>query len=89
MGYAAVHKAINTRRHGRRILQVIYIGNLKLRRTQIFKGIRASENWQSVEKISKGWSEDSKYFVETKDKGALLLRVADIEHYDAKKILLF
>ncbi len=51
----------------------------------MFNDIKASENWQSVEKISKGWSEDTKYFIETKDKGALLLRVADIEHYDAKK----
>lgn len=38
-----------------------------------------------VEPIHKGWSDDKKYYVETKDGERLLLRVSDISAYDEKQ----
>ncbi len=51
----------------------------------MFEDIKNSTEWKSVEKVSKGWSSDSKYFIETIDGRLLLLRVSDMEQYDAKK----
>lgn len=42
-------------------------------------------NFVKVEPIHKGWSNDKKYYVETKDGERLLLRVSDISAYEAKK----
>lgn len=47
--------------------------------------IDSSRNWVSVEPISKGWSSDKKYFVQTVTGENLLLRLSDIEQYYAKK----
>lgn len=47
--------------------------------------IDSSIDWVSVEPVSKGWSSDKKYFVKTKTGQKLLLRLSDIEQYDAKK----
>jgi aminoglycoside phosphotransferase (APT) family kinase protein len=38
-----------------------------------------------IEPVNKGWSSDKKYQIETSDGKRLLLRVADISHYDRKK----
>jgi len=55
-----------------------------MRETMYF-GIESSVNWESVDSISKGWSSDRKYLVKTKEGEHLLLRLSDIEQYDAKK----
>lgn len=49
------------------------------------KFIKSSDEWKSVKRISKGWSSDEKYFIETGEGKYLLLRVADIGQYAAKK----
>ena len=47
--------------------------------------IKSSSSWLSCEKISKGWSSDEKYKIETQDGQALLLRISDISTFDNKK----
>ena len=51
----------------------------------MFQDIGSSKNWVSVEPLNKGWSSDEKYYIVTKEGEHLLLRVADIDAYDAKK----
>ena len=51
----------------------------------MYFGIDSSVNWVSVEPVSKGWSSDKKYFVKTDTGEDFLLRLSDIEQYDAKK----
>lgn len=43
------------------------------------------ESFAMVEPIHKGWSNDKKYYVETKSGEKLLLRVSDISAYEEKK----
>lgn len=40
---------------------------------------------EKCRKISKGWSSDVKYLITAEDDQKLLLRVSDVEQYDAKK----
>ena len=49
------------------------------------KDIPNFDNFVKVELIHKGWSNDKKYYVETKEGERRLLRVSDISAYDAKK----
>lgn len=42
-------------------------------------------NWEKITKINKGWSKDAKFLIETKAGDKLLLRLSDIERYEAKK----
>ena len=51
----------------------------------MFEDIKNSSDWQSVDKVSKGWSSDSKYFIKTKEGKMLLLRISDMEQYETKK----
>lgn len=51
----------------------------------MFEDIKDSCNWETVEKVSKGWSSDRKYLIKTKEGKLLLLRISDAEQYDAKK----
>ena len=51
----------------------------------MFLDIVSSRKWESVTAISKGWSSDAKYFVKTTSGELLLLRISDIEAYDAKR----
>lgn len=51
----------------------------------MFMDIVASENWKSVSEISKGWSSDKKYLVETNSGELQLLRISDVEVYESKK----
>lgn len=51
----------------------------------MFQDIKNSNNWETVEKVSKGWSSDSKYLIKTKDGKLLLLRISDAEQYNTKK----
>ena len=50
----------------------------------MFKDIKASVNWASVEPVTKGWSDDKKYLVTTKAGERLLLRISDASQYDLK-----
>jgi len=43
------------------------------------------DNFMKVEPISKGWSSDRKFYIETKNGDRLLLRVSDISVYDKKQ----
>ena len=49
------------------------------------KNEKKVSDWQSVDKVSKGWSSDSKYFIKTKEGKMLLLRISDMEQYETKK----
>ncbi len=51
----------------------------------MFGDIESSADWESVTPVSKGWSSDKKYQIRTKEGEELLLRVSDIELFDAKK----
>ena len=51
----------------------------------MFIDIKNSSSWLSCEKISKGWSSDEKYKIETQDGQALILRISDISAYESKK----
>ena len=51
----------------------------------MFSDIKASEKWESVEPINKGWSSDEKYFVRTFSNEHLLLRIANIDRFEEKK----
>lgn len=50
------------------------------------KDIVGYDSFVKVEPVNKGWSSDKKYYIEDVDSRKLLLRVADISHYDRKKI---
>lgn len=47
--------------------------------------IKNSSSWLTCEKITKGWSSDEKYKIETVDGRNLLLRISDISAYESKK----
>jgi len=49
------------------------------------KDIPGYEAFTKIEPIAKGWSDDKKYFVESKDGRRMLLRVSGIEEFDRKK----
>lgn len=51
----------------------------------MLKSIENSSQWKSVEKISKGWSDDEKYLIITKKNEKQLLRIADISRLEDKK----
>ena len=51
----------------------------------MFEDIKNSSNWETIEKISRGWSSDSKYLIKTKEGKLLLLRISDVEQYNVKK----
>ncbi|MEG0354307.1 MAG: phosphotransferase [Lachnospiraceae bacterium] len=51
----------------------------------MYQDIKESCEWKSVEKISKGWSSDEKYRIETKNDSTLLLRISNIENYIEKE----
>ena len=51
----------------------------------MFEDIKNSSNWETIERISRGWSSDSKYLIKTKEGKLLLLRISDVEQYNVKK----
>ena len=51
----------------------------------MFDDIRQKSEWKSIERISKGWSADEKYYIRTREGKSLLLRCSDIGKYEAKK----
>lgn len=51
----------------------------------MFEEIKNHQHWRIVKKINKGWSDDTKYYIETSDHKKLLLRLSDRDHYELKK----
>ena len=51
----------------------------------MFTDIAKSKDWKKITPISKGWSSDKKYLIETTEGELQLLRITDIEAYEAKK----
>ena len=51
----------------------------------MFQDIKGYENWETIEKLSKGWSSDEKYVIKTREGELLLLRLSDVERYEEKK----
>ncbi|WP_050741574.1 aminoglycoside phosphotransferase family protein [Acetobacterium bakii] len=51
----------------------------------MFEEIKNHQQWCIVEKINKGWSDDTKYYIETVDHKKLLLRISDHDNYALKK----
>ncbi len=48
------------------------------------KDIPDFNNWKVIEKINKGWSSDSKYYIEDYKGNRLLLRISDVNSYYKK-----
>ena len=51
----------------------------------MFEDINGYEKWLKIEKIDRGWSDDVKYYIETKDMKKLILRTSNIKNYELKK----
>ncbi len=51
----------------------------------MFEEINGSELWSKIERINKGWSDDTKYYIEAEDNQKFLLRISNIEKYEEKK----
>lgn len=51
----------------------------------MFMDIMGSNNWLTIKKIEKGWSDDTKYYIEASDGQKLLLRISDIAHFLKKQ----
>ncbi|AFS79051.1 aminoglycoside phosphotransferase Aph [Gottschalkia acidurici 9a] len=50
-----------------------------------FNEIAGSDSWEIIKPINKGWSNDKKYYIKTRDGKELLLRVTDVNQYENKK----
>ena len=50
-----------------------------------YDDIKYKSEWISVEEVDKGWSEDKKFHIRTKDNKNLLLRICDVSQYEKKK----
>ncbi|MEC2342624.1 phosphotransferase family protein [Paenibacillus barengoltzii] len=51
----------------------------------MFADIQGYETFKKIDPITKGWSSDQKYYIETVTNERWLLRIADISQYDHKK----
>lgn len=51
----------------------------------MFQDIPNHDTWLTIEKIDKGYSKDSKYFIKTKNNDKQLLRISDISEYSDKE----
>lgn len=51
----------------------------------MFEEINGSEKWTKIEKINKGWSNDTKYYIEKNDNEKLILRISSIDKYEEKQ----
>ena len=49
------------------------------------RDIPGSDTFVKIDPVTKGWSDDKKYYIETIDRRRMLLRVSDIAEYDHKK----
>ena len=50
-----------------------------------YDDIRYRSEWISVDEVNKGWSEDKKFHIKTKDNKNLLLRICYVSQYEKKK----
>ncbi len=50
-----------------------------------FQDIPQYSTWVTIKKIEKGWSPDTKYYIQDNNGEEYLLRTSPISHYDAKK----
>lgn len=46
-----------------------------------FEDIPNFESWKIIKKINKGWSSDSKFYIEDYEENKLLLRISDATNY--------
>lgn len=53
--------------------------------SEIYSDIPQAATWQLIRPITKGWSSDKKFYIETGDKAKLLLRISDLASYEHKK----
>lgn len=51
----------------------------------MFEEIATYEKWSKIEKINKGWSSDTKYYIEAENNQKYLLRISDRDKYEQKK----
>lgn len=52
---------------------------------EVLAEFQSTHNWTSIEKITKGWSDDKKYKITTKQGETLLLRLSTLDWYEYKK----
>lgn len=57
----------------------------KKEENQILSSIPGFEDWEQITRLDKGFSDDRKYLLVTRDHEKLLLRISDISMYDNKK----
>lgn len=50
-----------------------------------YEDIKYFDQWDIIEKVNKGWSDDKKFYIKTKNCKELLLRISDISEYEKKK----
>lgn len=51
----------------------------------LFSGIPGSDDWKKVIPITKGWSNDQKFYVEMLDRRKFLLRISAISNFDRRQ----
>ncbi|WP_100489130.1 aminoglycoside phosphotransferase family protein [Sporolactobacillus pectinivorans] len=51
----------------------------------LFSGIPGSDDWKKVIPVTKGWSNDQKFYVEMLDRRKFLLRISDISNFDRRQ----
>ncbi|MGZ0041123.1 aminoglycoside phosphotransferase family protein [Paenibacillus ottowii] len=52
--------------------------------SQLWSDIPGASTWSNVQEIHKGWSSDSKYYIQNTDSRDLLLRISNITQYEKK-----
>lgn len=52
----------------------------------LIKDIKGFDEWEVIEPIDKGWSEDVKFFIEDKKGEKFLLRLSKIDYFEKKKV---
>lgn len=52
----------------------------------LIKDIKGFEEWEVIQPIHKGWSEDLKFFIENKKGEKFLLRLSKIDYFEKKKL---
>lgn len=50
-----------------------------------YEDIGQSREWEDIEYINKGWSDDKKYKIKTRENEELLLKISDIGQFAKKK----
>lgn len=53
--------------------------------SEIYKDIPQAATWRLIRPLTKGWSSDQKFYIETVDDATLLLRISDLASYEHKQ----